>query len=81
MSPVFVFYNVTKPEVITCDASESGLGAALLQENKPIAYASRASLQAEMWYAQIEVILILNQARTWSLQTRSHVPTKPAVVT
>ena len=54
VAPVLAFYDVTKPVVITCDTSKSGLGAALLQENKPIAYASRALSDAETRYAQIE---------------------------
>ena len=51
-APVLAFYDVTKPVVITCDASKSGLGAALLLENKPIAYTSRALSDAETQYAQ-----------------------------
>ena len=51
-APILAFYDITKPVVITCDASKSGLGAALLQENKPIAYASRALSDAETRYAQ-----------------------------
>ena len=35
-TPVLARYDVTKPVVITCDVSKSGLGAALLQDNKPV---------------------------------------------
>ena len=44
--------------IITCDASKSGLGALLLQEGKPVTYASRALSDAEMRYAQIEKKLL-----------------------
>ena len=36
------------------DASEYGLGAALLQNYKPIAFASKTLIDEETWYANIE---------------------------
>ena len=53
-NPVLAFYDVTRPVTIQADASQSGLGACLLQDGKPIAYASRAMTSAETNYAQIE---------------------------
>ena len=47
-----------KPVTITCDASQSGLGTLLLQDNKPIAYASRAITDPETRYVQIEKELL-----------------------
>ena len=44
--------------VITCDASKTGPGALLLQERKPVAYASRTLSDAETRYAQIEKELL-----------------------
>ena len=52
--PVLTFYDVTKTVPIQADASQTGMGAVLLQENKPIAYASRTLSTAEEGYAQIE---------------------------
>ena len=52
--PVLTFFDVTKPVTIQSDASQTGLGACLLQENKPVAYASRTLTNAEERYAQIE---------------------------
>ena len=52
--PVLRFYDVNKPVSIQADASQSGLGCCLLQENKPVAYASRSLTSAEVNYAQIE---------------------------
>ena len=58
VAPVLAYFNVKKPVTITCDASQSGLGALLLQDNKPIAYASRALTDPETRYAQIEKELL-----------------------
>ena len=40
--------------VVQCNAQEQGLGAALLQNGQPIAFASRSLSQTERQYAQIE---------------------------
>ena len=57
-TPVLRYYNLEEPVTIQCDASQSGLGAALLQNGQPIAYASRALTSAETRYAQIEKELL-----------------------
>ncbi|CAC5373550.1 unnamed protein product [Mytilus coruscus] len=53
-SPVLSFYDVSKPVTVSCDASECGLGPMLIQDNKPVAYASRSLTDAESRYANIE---------------------------
>ena len=52
--PVLRFFDVSNPITVRCDASNSGLGAVLLQEGKPIAFASRSLTDAETRYANIE---------------------------
>ena len=53
-APVLAYYDATKPVVIECDASQSGFGAALLQEGRLAAFSSRVMSQTEQNYAQIE---------------------------
>ena len=57
-TPVLRYYNLDHEVTLQCDASQSGLGAALMQNGQPIAYASRALTPAETRYAQIEKELL-----------------------
>ena len=50
-TPVLRYYNLQEEVTLQCDASQSGLGAALLQNGQPLAYASRALTPAETSYA------------------------------
>ena len=52
--PVLKYYDVNKPVKLSVDASQSGLGAVLLQEDQPIAYASKSLTECQKGYAQIE---------------------------
>ena len=48
------YFDTTKEVVLQVDASQVGLGVVLLQDGKPVAYASKALTAAEMRYANIE---------------------------
>ena len=52
------YYNLKEDVTIQCDASQRGLGAALLQGGQPVAYTSRALTDTEANYAQIEKELL-----------------------
>ena len=51
---VLAYYDVKKETTIQCDASKNAVGAVLLQEGRPVAYASRKLLKAELNWAPIE---------------------------
>ena len=57
-TPLLRYYNLEEEVTLQCDASQSGLGAALIQNGQPVAYASRALTSAETRYAQIEKELL-----------------------
>ena len=57
-SPVLRYYSLNDPITVSCDASKHGLGAALLQNDDPVAYASKALTTTEQAYAQIEKELL-----------------------
>ena len=57
-SPVLQYYDPEEELTLECDASEKGLGAALLQQGHPIAFASRALTACEMGYVPIEKELL-----------------------
>ena len=51
-APVLAYYDATKPVQIQCDASNKGLGAVLLQDERPVAYTytSRSLTETESQY-------------------------------
>ncbi len=58
-APTLQYYDMTKPVSLEVDASESGIGGALLQPNdkgelQPVAYTSCTLSDTEQRYAQIE---------------------------
>lgn len=53
-APVLAFYDPNKKLTLENDACEYGLGSVMLQEGRPIAYASRSLTETERRYAQIE---------------------------
>lgn len=68
-TPVLAYYNPDKPLTLENDACEYGIGSALLQEGKPIAFASRSLSDAETRYAQIEKEML---AATYGLEKFHH---------
>ena len=56
--PVLAFYDVKKDIELHADSSEYGLGATIIQDDRPVAYASRSLTNTERRYAQIEKELL-----------------------
>ena len=50
-TPVLHYYNLKEEVALQCDASQSGLDTALMQNGQPVAYASQALTLAETRYA------------------------------
>lgn len=57
-TPVLKYFDVNKPVTLSVDASSKGLGAVIIQDQQPIAYASRALTSTQQRYAQIEKELL-----------------------
>lgn len=70
-APVLARFNPAKEVTIQCDASSYGLGGALLQEGRPVAYTSRALTATEQRYAQIEkeTLAILHACKKFPTST------------
>lgn len=52
--PVLAYFDINKPIVLSVDSSSEGMGCVIFQEDKPVAYGSRALTLAEKMYSQIE---------------------------
>jgi hypothetical protein len=68
-TPVLALYDPNKQLTLENDACEYGLGSALLQDGRPVAYASRSLSEAERRYAQIEKEML---AMTYGLEKFHH---------
>ena len=53
-TPILAYFDPGKDTTVTADASKDGIGAAILQDGHPLAFASRSLTSAEQNYAQIE---------------------------
>lgn len=53
-SPVLKCYDQEEEMTVRCDVSGTGLGAALPQKDKPVAFVSRALTPTERGYVQIK---------------------------
>ena len=54
-APVLAYYNPQKETVLQTDASTKGLGACLLQDEKPIYFTSKALTEMQRGYVAIEI--------------------------
>ena len=70
-APVLTFYDTEKELRLENNASEYGLGTAVMQEGKPVPYASRTLIEAEKRYAQIEKEML---AVAFGLEEFHHYP-------
>ena len=68
-APVLAYYDPGKPLTLENDACEYGIGSALIQGGKPIAFASRSLSDSERRYAQIEKEML---AVTYGLEKFHH---------
>ena len=57
-TPVLKYFDPSATPTLQCDASMHGLGACLMQDGHPVAYASRSLTPTEVQYAQIEKELL-----------------------
>lgn len=56
--PLLRYFDMNRPVLIQTDSSKDGLGSVLLQDDQPVAFASRALTSAETRYSQIEKELL-----------------------
>ena len=68
-APILAYYNSKKPSVLQTDTSCKGLGAWLLQNQKPVYFASRALLETQKRYVMIELESL---GVTWAMEKFHH---------
>ena len=68
-SPILAYYNPRKQTILQIDKSIKGLGACLLQEGKPVYFASEALPEAQNGYVAIE---LKSLAVVWATEKFHH---------
>ena len=68
-APILAYYNPKKPMVLQTDASCKGLGACLLQNEKPVYFASKALTEMQKGYVAIELESL---GVTWAMEKFHH---------
>ena len=66
---VLAYYNPRKETVLQTDASTKGLGACLLQDDKPIYFASKVLMETQQGYVTIEIESL---AIAWAVEKFHH---------
>jgi hypothetical protein len=66
-APVLAVPVLGQPFTVVCDACERGIGAILLQNDRPIAYESRRLTPAESHYApgEFELLAVIHALNAW----------------
>ena len=57
-APVLKYFDPSVEAVLQCDASQHGLGACMMQNGQPVAYASRSLTETDCNYVQMEKELL-----------------------
>ena len=68
-APILAYYNTRKQTILQTDASIKGLGACLLQDPKPIYFASKALTEAQRGYVAIELESLVV---AWTMEKLHH---------
>ena len=66
---ILAYYNPNKPTVLQTDANIKGLGACLLQNEKPVYFASKALTETQKGYVAIELESL---AVAWAMEKFHH---------
>ena len=67
--PILTYYNPRKQTVLQTDTSEKGLGTHLLQDEKPVYFASKALTETQRGYVTIEIEFL---AVAWAMEKFHH---------
>ena len=68
-APVLAYYNPRKQTVLQTDANIRGLGACLLQEERPVHFVSKALTEVQKGYVAIEIESL---AVAWAMEKFHH---------